>query len=703
MKWLRQVVAVGMTAPCLAAGQSAPSISGDSTLTARPSFPSDRFIAGDWPVTFTLARAVDVAEGRLALVLGTMDVSALVERTSTTVTFRPRGMRLPHGEYDVVLYLAREGAWTEIARAAIKVLAPGGFTSASTKPSAALNMKGQLAEGHSEEAPEPERPTYQDFTLTGGLVSAHARGGWTLRSQSNFLGVSRREEALRYAQQQDDAPRLDLSDYVVQFERGRTVFGLGHVTTGSNRHLMNGFASRGVSATVRGDVASLAVGAVNGSSIVGWDNLSGLDNTEHRVYAAALGLELRPKRPGALHVDATFLDGSLLPQTSFTQGAVVDAERSTGGGVQLSASTPGQRLRAAAGYSRSRFDNPNNDPELDGGLALVSVERETRGAQYAEVNATLLQDTKLGRLFATTLNAAYRYERVDPLYRSVAAFVQADRLQHGFDVGGNVGALSVQFTHNRGSDNLDDLPSMLTTHTRTSTAMTSVPLAGLLRVRHGVSWWPLLTYGQTYNRQYGAGVPLNSDFNASHVPDQVNMVHDASIAWQLAKWRLQYRFNQSNQDNRQPGRERADLDGTVNTLSLGLMPHAAVDLSVDASDERQSNRELGQTTRVRRVGGTLTWRATRLTTLTAFGATSVSSDEPSTNESDNAEMRFELARAFDLWRNPGGGGTRGQFFLRYANLSSSLRRISIQSPDMVPLGTEHDTWTLSSGASLRLF
>ena len=180
-------------------------------------------------------------------------------------------------------------------------------------------------------------------------------------------------------------PRRTLSsrgsavELTVQLERGRTVLGLGHVSAGSHRHLMNGFASRGVSATVRGGVASLAVGAVNGSSIVGWNNISGLNNGDHRVYSATLGLELRPRRPGALHLDATVLDGSLLPQTSFTQGAVVDAERSTGGGVQLSATTPGERLRAAAGYSRSRFDNPDNDQELTGTSGVVPVERETRG------------------------------------------------------------------------------------------------------------------------------------------------------------------------------------------------------------------------------------------------------------------------------------------------------------------------------------
>ena len=676
----------------------------DSSLTASASFPSDRFIAADTPVSFTLARAVAPSEGRLALVVGSLDVSALAERSPTMITYRPRTVRLPRGESEAVLYLVNGVSWREIARVPLKVLATGGFTSATTKPSAALTMKGQLAEGHSAETPEPERPTYQDFGLSGGLQSAHVRGGWTFRTQSNYLGVSRREEALRFGLRQNEAPRLDLSDYVIQLEHGRALFGLGHVSTGSNRYLMNEFASRGVSATVRGGGASVALAALNGSSVVGWDNFAGLDRGDHRVYAATLGVELRPKRPGALHIDATMLNGSLLPQTSFTQGAVVDAEQSTGGGVQLSASTPSQRLRAAAGYSRSRFDNPTNrDTQLDSGIPVVPVREETRDARYVELNAVLLQAAALPKLFSTTLAAGYRHERVDPLYRSVAASVQADRLQHAFDLTGNVGALSMQLAHSRGNDNLDRLASVLTTRTRTSSAVTSLPTAGLFRVRHRAELWPQLGYGLTRTHQFGAGVPINSDFSATHVPDQMNVVHDATVAWQGQQWRFQYRYNRSEQDNRQVGRDRADLEGTSSTASLGLTPRASVDLSVDLSDERQSNHELAQRSRVRRLGGTVNWRATALTTLTAFGSTSVSANEPSTNHADDGEVRFELAQGFNLWRSAGGAGTRGQLFVRYANQSSTLRQLSLESPNLPPVRTVHAAWTLSSGASLRLF
>jgi hypothetical protein len=243
----------------------------------------------------------------------------------------------------------------------------------------------------------------------------------------------------------------------------------------------------------------------------------------------------------------------------------------------------------------------------------------------------------------------------------------------------------------------------LTTRTRASSVVTSLPTAGLFRVRHHAELWPQLGYGVMRTHQFGAGIPINSDFSATHVPDQMNVVQDASAAWQGQQWRLQYRYNRSEQDNRQTGRERADLEGTSSTVSLGLTASARIELSVDLSDERQSNRELSQQSRVQRLGGTVSWHATTLMTLTAFGSTSVSSNEPSTNHADNGEVRFELAHGFDLWRSAGGGGPRGQLFVRYANQSSLLRQLSLEAPTLPPVRTANATWTLSSGASLRLF
>jgi hypothetical protein len=671
-----------------------------SPLTVNASFDGSGWVRADSAITLTLGRLPSASEGRVAVLVGMTDLTPLFERTGTTLRYRARSLPLPSGDNEVAIYLVAAGKWTEVARLPIKVLTPAGFTTSVLKPSVSLNNKGQLAEGHSGSQPGPDPSTFQDFGFSSGVQTTHARGGWSLRTQSNFVGVSRQQEALRFGIRQDRAPKIDLSDYIVQLERGPASLSLGHVTEGTNRYLINSFASRGVEAKVGNARATLSLAALNGSSIVGWSNLTGLDNGDHRVQSGTLNLELVASRPGALHVDATVMNGSLLPQTSFTQGAVVDAERSTGEGVQVSAASPSQRLRFAAGLSRSRFDNPAKDRELTGDTSVVPVLPENRGALYVEVGAGLLQNATLPHLFATTLNAVYRRERVDPLYRSVAAQAQADRLQDTYELSGNVGAFALQASQSRNHDNLDDVASILRTVNRLSTAQVSVPVASLIHVSRGAELWPALTYGFNRVRQFGAGVPANSDFTASHVPDQQSDIHNAAASWQIGRWRLQYRFNQSVQDNRQTGRERADFFGVSNTVAVDVNARADLDLGIEGSTEHQTNREVAQTSRVRRAGGTLTWRPTPLTTFTAFASTNATRDDPLTSDGFNSEMRFELSRGFNLWRSPAGSGTRGQLFLRYGKTTGILWSFPAASAfERAARGA----WMLTSGMSLRLY
>ena len=684
------------------AGQSAapPRLATDSVpLSIVASF-STEWIRGDSAIVLRLGRDLEDADGRLGILIGSTDATALFVRSGRALRYNPRAMRLPAGASEVVVYSVKGAQWTELSRLPIKVLTPAGFAAAAVKPSISITNKGQLAEGHSGLQPSPDPATFQDLGFSGGLQSTHERGGWTLRSQSNYVGASRRQEALRCDARQDRAPKIDLSDYVLQIDRGPASLSLGHLTEGTNRHLINSFASRGVEARVGNSAANLTLSALNGSSIVGWNNFTGLGNSDHRVQSGTLNLELIPSYPGAVHLDASLMNGSLLPQTSFTQGAVIDAERSTGAGVQFSAATPGQRVRVAAGFSRSRFDNPAKDRELQGDTTIVAVRQERRGARYVEINAGLLQNAALPGLFSTTLNALYRHERVDPMYRSVAAQTQSDRLQDSYELAGNVGVVGVQVAYTRYRDNLDDIASILRTLNRMTTTQLSVPVAALFRVTRGASLLPLLSYGLNRVHQYGDGIPVNSEFTASHVPNQVSDLHNGSAAWQMGRWKLQYRYNQSLQDNRQTGRERADFYGVAHMVAVDVTARSDLDVGYEASIERQTNRESAQMSRVRRVGGTLTWRATPLTTFTALTSLTATRDDPLTADANNREMRVELARGFNLWRSPAGGGTRGQFFLRFANTSG----INWSFPDNSPLRrSDRAGWTLTSGVSLRLY
>jgi hypothetical protein len=696
------VVALALCCATVARGQAqqggAPA-EAPPALTATPSFDGEVHVAADAPLALTLSRVPLPGEGRLAVVVGTTDLTALFERDGTRLRWTPRAFRLPAGDHELTLYLATaDGRWQEVGRWPLKVLSRGGFAKASIDPALTVNNTGQIVAGQSGAAPPPARARFQDVGGTGGLQTTHVRGPWTVQSQLNLVGAGRRADALRFGERGDAASRIDLSDYLVRVERRGAVLALGHVSFGANRHLVNGFASRGLTASVGGTRATLAVAAMNGSSVVGWSNFSGLERDGHRVTAANLGLELLPDRPGGFRIDASLLDGSVRPVTGVSAGGIVDAETSDGMGVTLSASTPSQRLTVSGGLSSSRFLNAA-DPQLGGDTALVPLRAVRRQARFADVRAVLLQNRRLFGAVATSLSAAARHERVDPLFRSVAAPTQADLQQNVVEVTAAVDALQLQLAHTRTGDNLDRVASVLTTRGRISAVQLGVPLAQLLRVTTRAELLPTLAYGQHRTRQRGNGTPVNGDFRPVDIPDQSNVVHDASLQWQGARWRLAYRFNRSAQDNRQPGRETSDLVARTSALSLGVTARAGLELSVEGALERQENRELAQVGRVRRLGLGADWRITPRTALSGALSVTASDDEPRTSESDDVESRVELSRAFNLWANR-AGDTRGRLFVRWGRQSADVLRVDPASGG----GPEtRAAWTLVSGVGLRLF
>ncbi|HJU76145.1 MAG TPA: hypothetical protein VJ717_20560, partial [Gemmatimonadaceae bacterium] len=525
--------------------------------------------------------------------------------------------------------------------------------------------------------------------------SAHEGVAWSIESQTNVVGSSRQDQTLRFAQRGQEAPKVDLADYLITLRAGRARLSLGHVNAGTNRHLMNGFGSRGVTLATDMGPTTVTLSALNGSSIVGWNNPLGLAEERHRVTAAALGTELIRQRPGALRVELSLLDGSLLPQTSFTQGAVVDAEESRGAGLQVSASTPDQRMRFTVGYARSRFTNPARDPQLLGDTAVRPVRPETRSSQFVEVGVGLLQNAQVRLLGATSLNAAYRHERIDPLYRSVAASTQADLQQNAFELNGNVGLLSAQLTHARSHDNLDEVLSVLRTLSRQTAASVALPLTSVARLRRVAKWLPALGYSMGHTHQFAAGTPTNGDFRPTDLPDQVSLTHNADAQWQPAgALRATYRFSSSDQDNRQPTRELADFAARTHAMTLAIAL-GACEVSVEASSERQLAKERGEKSNVRRLGLGVTWRPWHATSIIALMNTVNAHDASRPTGSRNNEARFEVSQGL----MPSGGVSRGQLFLRYA-----LTAARVPFADAVPAELAWQRqWTLSSGVSLRLF
>jgi len=694
------VTALVAGSPALAGAQAATSMGapGVEPITVRWNLPDDRFVDRRTPLEFSLSRPLAPHEGEIAILIGSTDVTDVLESRGATLVYRPRIAPLPAGERDVVVYRRTANAWAEIQRFPLRVLTRRGLVRASVAPSTTLGTNGQLAHGRSSGTPAPERTRFQDLTITSGLRSSHQGATWSIESQGNVAGASRRDHALRFAQRGAEAPRVDLSDYVVTVNGPRTRLALGHVSVGDHRHLANAFASRGLTVTSTVGPTALTLGAVNGTSIVGWDNVVGLERPNHRVVSLGLTGELLPSRPGALKASVSTLDGSLLPEQSFAQGAVVDAERSKGFGVQVSGVTPGERLRVAAGYAQSRFANPARDPELLGDSSIVPVASETRAARYAELGVAVVKDVTLPRVGAVALATGYRHERVDPLYRSAAASVQADQQQHAFDVNGSIGVIAAQIAHTRSRDNLDDVASVLRTSTRQSTVTATIGLPSAAPLVRFASYLPTLSLSLGWTHQFAATAPTNGNFRPQDLPDQQSVQRELSGQWQVRTIQLTYRYNETHQDNRQPERERADFGTNVHAVSATRAFGPSGDAGVELSAERQRAAESGLTSHVRRIGLTGTWRPLSSTALTASLSNTLSRDASRADGSRNTEGRFEVSRSFLRVRR---GEPRGQLFLRYGTTAAQLP-LDPTTDSAARLTTQRQ-WNLASGLNLTLF
>jgi hypothetical protein len=670
---------------------------GDSAIAVSPGFAVDQYVAAQAPIALTLSRVPAASEGRIAVFVGTSDMTSLFEADGPRLVFRSNGVDLPSGESELKVFLVSGAAWKELTKVAIRVLTPRGFEKALIAPQLELRNTGQLAEGHSGSQPAPARSRFQSIAGTLGLQTTHLREGLSFTSDTHFLGAGERADALRFGELGNRASPIDLADYALRFAGPNTAFSVGQVSTGMNRHLINGFASRGVTAVFGGPRASWSVGAENGTSIVGTDNILGLAHNNHRIVSSSFALELLPSRPGALHVDATALKGSLLPTSGFNSGGIISGDRSDGYGAQIAASTPSQRMRLAAGLATSRSEYAADPPLLSGG-SLVPNRPHRKGANYAEVNVGLLQNNKIFGAIPATLNLALRHERVDPLYRSVAIATQSDIERDGFDVGGNVDVVSVQVAEGRTADNLDAIASLLTNRTRSSSVTLGTPLASLLRITRGASSLPTLSYAMQRMHAFGAGIPTGGSFTASDIPDQVTLVQDASAQWQVKQWQLAYRVNQSDQDNRQPGHELADFSARTHGVTVGVTTGSTLTLGLDLGLERQENKQLSQVNHVRRAGVTGNWHMTPVTTLDGSISLSRTEDPGAGSDTHVSSLEAGIARGINLWRST-SDTPRGQAFLRFSRHSNELFNLGAPFAPTQSSGM----WNVASGLTLRLF
>ena len=659
--------------------------------------PATGWVSGTDPIVLRVPPASLPPGARGAVFIGRTDWTSLFATTAEGLEYRPRTLTLPPGEHEVVVYaVTPANVWTAQARFPLRVRTRVGLEQADATPAMDVAFRSQFDEGHAPAENAPPRATFRDLTLTGGVKTLVARGGVQWSLESNVVGVTNRPEALRFAERAETAPRIDLSSYGVKVSKGRANALLGHLTFGGSRHLINGFASRGLSVAMPlGRRADAAFMMANGTSVVGWTNPFGLNDTEHRVIAGTVGVELAAARPGGVRLEGTWLDGSRRPVSGFTQGAITDRETSQGLSGRVLATDPKSRVRVDAGYTRSRFTNPF-DPLLAQGTAIVPVSESAHDARYLDAAYNLVHNAKVGAGSAT-VTALFRHERVDPLFKSVAGSAAADRQENVFEVQARIGEATFQAGHTRMHDNLEEIPSILSSRTERNAATAALPVAALFGGSgRSAAFAPRVSYAFDRVHQAGLGMPVNSDFSATHVPDQITFNQTLNVDWDRSALRAGYRFSRALIDNRHVGQERADLLNVSHAVT-GALALSSLNLTADFAIERARNLELHTTDRTKRMALIGDWRITSAVGMTSNASLTWLGDDRRTSQSRSTDLALEGYWQVALRRQPATKPAM-RVFVRYARQSGRIENFLFGVPPALRTG-----WTMNAGVNLSLF
>ncbi len=644
-----------------------------------------------------VSRPVTAQEGRLAVLVGTEDRTDLMVPTSRGLRYSGHQMPLPSGEREIVVYLVQpSGEWKELARFPLKVKYPGGFDKVEVTPRIDLGMKGILSQNKDPE-PEPgtERTTFQDFNgqfdLSGGVTWERS----ALSAAMNVVGVSNRPEALRFSEKGEDAQKVDLSRYLLDFTTGTMNFRVGHVSFGTHRHLIQSFASRGLTATVPIGFVEISGAALSSTSIVGWDNITGLATADNRLFTGQLAFEIFPSRPGALRIEGIVMDARRLPNSGFNSGQINDREENTALSGRLAGSTANQRLRVEGGYTRSTFTNPA-DPLLDPTVSTVAVKEVTRDARFIEAAYDVLKELNVSEKLPLTVTAGVKHERVDPLFRTVVATPQADLSQESLELAAQLGVFGLQFAQGFSEDNLSNLSSVMKNKSNRTTGALSLPFNAFFLTKEGTQNPLVPALSWAVQRVHQTGSDPAGLFPVSFVPDQVSVNHTAGLEFAGNGWRTAYRLSFADTDNRQQGRENADSLNTSNNLNLSLNLGTAVDVTLDGAIDRSASDEQNRIDRTKKYRIGLTWRAAKPLTFASTFSNTRTEDEARTSESE-ANL-FDIAGTFRIERKISTLRTMAlQILLRYAYQDSEALDKIFQT------ATSSHAWAVSSSVTLSLF
>ncbi len=616
-------------------------------------------------ISIRLTHVADGARGRLAFFIGPHDVTALMDAMAQgQYRYRASMMPLPPGEQALTAYLVRDdNQWDELATLPLRVLSEGGFEESSLTQRLDFNSQAQALEDKSDQDPAGVTERSKNLSLQGGLETRQLRRGVEIQTSWNITGSSVQEQALRFAERDSEAPKVDLSDYLVEVGKGDNRLQLGHVNFGAHPLLMSGVANRGLTAAWRAfDTLDMSLTAQNGQSVTGASNLLGLkDYSTNRINGLSIGADLLDGDDGQLRIELTYLDAKITAEDNFNFGEVTDAQKSDGVGIVISGNTASGRLRGNIAWARSTFVNPQ-DPFLEQDFTLVESLETTDSARSLRLEYDVIAPD-YEQQSPWSLTVSLTHSLTDPFYSSVGAFLTPDMTDNGLTLAGQAGQVGWQLQYNRMRDNIDDIPTILTTLTRNTVISASVPLKSILNSDSG--WMPeSLNIGYQRNHQFGDSLPPSFDPD-THIPDQMNIQQSLELGWQLDSSSVSWRLADSDQDNRQPGRENADFTTREYALSVNTSLGDSVNINLSLTRTKADDKEQSIQRHTTGISFGLDWNINEKFSLSANISTSSEDDSRDLASNDNDSNQIQLSYRLDL-PDGAGGKLPLQAFIRYS-------------------------------------
>ncbi len=609
----------------------------------------------------------------LAFFIEETDVTAFFKKIAGNMyVYDAAGLALPNGEVTLTIYDS-SGEWEELGSLDLNVLTGAGFSISTFTPSVEVNLNSKLSDKRSgDRLDDPDRKTYNDLDATINIETEHEKNGLNIVTRSNIVSTTNREAALRFSEKENEAPKVDLTEYIVTAVKGKTTFQLGHISQGNHPYLVDNLGNRGLTVQHKfSDRLSFDVSTQSGREITGYNDFLGFTTSKSKITTATIGYELS-KREGAARLELSAINGETIAESNFDEGQVPTAEESSGYGLRLLTNSKSGKLTTDTAFARAKYTNPTDETLEFNGEQLVDVKETTNNAYYTKIGYKLLSEHKISNSLSTDLTVNLRYSHIDALYQSLAASPNPDEEIKEISFIGRLGSIDYQGTYTRSRDNLDDIESILSTQTSSTQFSMNTSLKDLFnkRIDESSKYYkllPSLSFSAQRVNQRNINNPKNSesDFNDnSHLPNQTNLTLNNNLSWEFDKWDLGYQIETSHQNNKQLGRENADFKTFGHQLSINLRPSEKINVGIAAGRIKTKDVEQGIQRYDNTYGLNLDWKISDKVTLAASHSRNRNSDDQDLSKGVSTTNELKLSYQFYI---PTASGKKlpGQSYLRY--------------------------------------